>query len=288
MMLKFSIIIPTYNRPDKLNICLNSIAQLNYPVDQFEVVVVDDGSIEPLEVITDKFKQQLNLIYFKQENTGPAGARNKGVEIASNQYLIFTDDDCEMDKDFLQAIANIFQKYPEAILGGHTINSLKDNIYSQTSQDLINYLYQYYNSNYQKSQFFTSNNLALPTDIFKQIKGFDTTFPLAAAEDRDFCDRLFALDYPMIYVPEAIIYHQHFLTFKKFWRQHFNYGKGAKHFHQIKAQRKSKKIKVESIDFYYQLLTYPWKSNSELKNKVQGMYLIFVSQVANTAGFFTG
>ena len=193
-----------------------------------------------------------------------------------------------MDKDFLQAIANIFQKYPEAILGGHTINSLKDNIYSQTSQDLINYLYQYYNSNYQKSQFFTSNNLALPTDIFKQIKGFDTTFPLAAAEDRDFCDRLFALDYPMIYVPEAIIYHQHFLTFKKFWRQHFNYGKGAKHFHQIKAQRKSKKIKVESIDFYYQLLTYPWKSNSELKNKVQGMYLIFVSQVANTAGFFTG
>lgn len=285
-MVDFSLIIPTYNRPLRLKKCLSSLTNLDYPLDKLEVVIIDDGSPQLLQPIIDEFRQQINLTYFKQKNSGPATARNKGADIAKNKYLVFTDDDCEVDPQWLNSFANILHQYPDAVLGGYTINKLTDNIYSQTSQDLVDYLYSYYNNSHQKSKFFTSNNLVISNSIFNQLNGFDTTFPLAAAEDRELCDRIYDQGYQMIYVPEAIIYHQHFLTLNSFWQQHFNYGKGAKHFHKIKAQKKAGKIKLESINFYSKLLTYPFTKNSNIPQKIQGISLLFISQIANTLGFF--
>lgn len=285
-MFNFSLIIPTYDRPERLSNCLESLTRLNYSCDRFEVIVVDDGSFESLQPIVQKFEKQLNLQYFQQKNAGPATARNTGADIAKGKYLVFTDDDCQPDSEWLSAFDNVFKQNPNGILGGHTINKLTDNIYSQASQYLIDYLYSYYNSNSQQAKFFTSNNFAIPSHIFHKLDGFDTTFPLAAAEDREFCDRLYRENYQMIYVREAKVYHSHSLTLKSFWRQHFNYGKGAKHFHQLKAKKSlEKKIKIESINFYWQLLIYPFKIENE-KSKSILTLLFFVSQIANTLGFF--
>ncbi|WP_017296395.1 glycosyltransferase family 2 protein [Geminocystis herdmanii] len=281
-MTKISVIIPTYNRLERLKNCLESFTKINYDKDLFEIIIVDDGSSQSLDNIIKSFEKILNLTYLKQENTGPATARNNGATKAKGKYLVFTDDDCEPDTEWLGHFNKIWEINPDAVLGGKTINKLTNNIYSQASQCLVDYLYKYYNFDTQKAQFFTSNNFALPKHIFKDLGGFNTTFPLAAGEDRELCYRLFQQDFTMIYVEKAIIYHAHLLTFKGFWRQHFNYGQGAKYFHSIKT----KNIKVEPIKFYWQLLTYPLEWDTNNNQKLSIIFLFLLSQIANTFGFF--
>lgn len=281
----FSIVIPTYNRPERLAICLDAIAQLDYPRDRFEVVIVDDGSNPPVEPSVAKFREQLNLTLIQQTNAGPATARNTGAAQAQGQYLVFTDDDCAPLPNWLQVLETYFTANPDAIVGGRTLNALPENWYSTASQLLIDYLYEYYNANPQQANFFASNNFALPTEVFRKVGSFDTTFPLAAGEDRELCDRLLHYGHPMSYAAAAQIYHAHYLTLQKFWRQHFNYGRGAFHFHQVRARRITDKIKVEPWSFYWRLLSYPF-SNASLRSGLLIAMLFMLSQVANIAGFF--
>jgi GT2 family glycosyltransferase len=283
--LLFSIVIPTYNRPDRLAKCLTAITQLEYPRDRFEVVVVDDGSHPPIQPTTVPFQESLNLTLIQQANAGPATARNVGATQAQGQYLVFTDDDCAPLPDWLQVLEAHFTKYPDSIVGGRALNALPHNLYSTASQLLIDYLYDYYNTQVDQAQFFASNNFALPAHLFHSIGRFDTTFPLAAGEDRELCDRLLHHGHTMRYVPAAQIHHAHELTLKKFWRQHVNYGRGAYHFHQLRAQRSAGKIRVEPWSFYYHLLTYPF-SQSTSQSRLLLSILFIVSQVANVAGFF--
>lgn len=282
-MYQISLIIPTYNRPERLKNCLESLTKLEYSENLFEVIIIDDGSSQDLNNIIKDFESTLNLTYFKQENKGPATARNNGAKKAKGKYLVFTDDDCEPDVKWLTKLDKIWLTNPEAILGGKTINKLIDNIYSQASQCLVDYIYYYYNLSSQKAQFFTSNNFAIPKNIFDKLKGFNINFPLAAAEDRDLCYRIYNQGYQMIYVEEAIIYHSHSLTLKTFWRQHFHYGKGAKYFHEIKKE----KMEVEPIKFYWQLLTYPLIWEKENSRKIILILLFLISQIGNITGFLS-
>ncbi|NES72634.1 MAG: glycosyl transferase, partial [Okeania sp. SIO2D1] len=107
-----------------------------------------------------------------------------------------------------------------------------------------------------------------------------------AGEDREFCDRWLHHGYKMVTVPDAQIYHAHKLTLRSFWRQHFNYGRGAFHFHQLRAQRGIGEIKVEPFSFYYNLLSYPFLQPSERQSSLLLSMLFFLSQVANVMGFF--
>ena len=280
----FSIIVPTYNRPDRLENCLKAIAELDYPRDRFEVIVVDDGSKTPLNSVVLPFQNQIQIKLLRQENAGPAAARNRGATEARGEYLAFTDDDCQPTADWLTQFAASFANSPQAMLGGKTINALQSNPFSTASQKLIDYLYEYYNPAKGKSAFFASNNIAMPAENFKALNGFDVSFPLAAAEDRDFCDR-WDRAYPMVYVPEAQIEHYHKLSLKSFWRQHFGYGRGAFCFHQIRSQRAAKEIEVEPLSFYFDLLAYPF-SQTDKQPKILISSLFLVSQVANVAGFF--
>jgi GT2 family glycosyltransferase len=281
----FSIVIPTYSRPERLATCLESITQLDYPRDRFEVVVVDDGSEPPLNSIVAPFQNQLNLTLLRQANAGPATARNTGAAQARGKYLVFTDDDCVPLPDWLQALEAHFATVPDCAIGGRTLNALSDNLYSTASQLLIDYLYEYYNADPKQARFFASNNFALPADYFRSIGSFDTSFPLAAGEDRELCDRLLHNNYRLMYVPEAQIYHAHHLSLRHFWRQHFNYGRGAFHFHRVRSQRDREPIKVEPWTFYFNLLTYPFSQKSR-HPWILISALFFISQVANIAGFF--
>jgi glycosyltransferase involved in cell wall biosynthesis len=284
----FSIIIPTYNRPESLDRGLTALSQLAYERDRFEVIVVDDGSRSSLTRVTDPWQAQLNLTLLRQANAGPAAARNRGASHAKGTYLAFTDDDCSPLPGWLSAFELALQDEP-ALLGGQTLNALPDNLCSTASQLLIDYLYQYYNvgekQGVQQAQFFASNNFALPTVLFQEMGGFDTRFPLAAGEDREFCDRWQQSGYALKYVPSAQIAHAHDLKLKSFWRQHFNYGRGAFHFHQARAHRQQTTVRVEPLKFYINLLKYP--TIKPTAHPVWNLFLLlFLSQAATVLGFF--
>jgi GT2 family glycosyltransferase len=261
------------------------LVQLDYPQDRFEVIVVDDGSSTPMSAITAQFQGQLPLRLMRQANAGPASARNAGAAAAEGEYLAFTDDDCQVHADWLTALAATIAAWPNALIGGHTINALPDNIYSSASQLLIDYLYSYYNTTAGKATFFASNNFALPRDLFQQISGFDTNFPLAAGEDREFCDRWRQQGWPMTYASAMTVFHAHPLSLKRYWRQHFNYGRGAYCFHQVRARRGGGQVNIEPLKFYRQLLTYPLVRRGNFQG-VSLSGLMVLSQVANTLGFF--
>jgi glycosyltransferase involved in cell wall biosynthesis len=281
----FSIVIPTYNRPHALGCCLQALLQLEYERDRFEVIVVDDGGTLSLQSMLAPAQEQLQLTLIEQPNAGPASARNQGAALAQGQFLVFTDDDCQPAADWLTVLESHCLETPDALIGGLTINALPNNLFSTASQVLIDYLYSYYNDDHTQALFFASNNMAVPTRQFRELGQFDTSFPLAAGEDREFCDRWHHHRYPLRYVPEARVYHAHQLTLRRFWRQHFNYGQGAFYFHQRRAQRGAGSIQVEPLSFYLKLLTYPLTQCTSQPGILLAM-LFLLSQVANVAGFF--
>lgn len=282
---EFTIIIPTYNRPECLQQCLQSLTQLNYPTGQFEVIVVDDGGPTPLDKVIATVEHSLNVRLLRQSNSGPAKARNAGAKEAKGKYLAFTDDDCTPAPDWLDRLHQHFATNAHVLIGGQILNALPDNPFSSASQILIDYLYSYYNQKSETANFFTSNNIAISKELFHKIGGFDHSYPMAAAEDRELCDRWLQQGHTLLYADDVQVQHAHHLSLKSFWRQHFNYGRGAFHFHLVRAQRKAEAIKLEPLSFYFRLLTYPFK-------KYLGWWavslsgLLFLSQIANTAGFF--
>src|SRR3989304_7394040 len=239
----FSIIIPTYDRQKQLSTCLKSLAGLHYPRDRFEVIVVDDGSETPLETVVSPFYKKMNVTLLTRSHAGSAATRNTGATHAKGKFLAFTDDDCMPAPDWLQVLAAHFTEKRDCIIGGRTINLLTDNIYSTMSQLILDVVYRHYNVKPHKSRFFATNNLALPANLFRVIGLFETTF--TTSEDREFCDRSLYNGFQMIYAPEILVYHAHALTLGTFWRQHFNYGRGAFYFHQVHARRGQERLKEE-------------------------------------------
>ena len=281
----FSIVIPSYARPDRLLSCLKAVERLDYPRDRFEVIVVDDGSPESLQHVVDGLRDLLTVHLVRQAHAGPATARNTGAAKARGEFVAFTDDDCAPAADWLRRLAGRFASSPHAMLGGRTINALPTQICSSASQLLIDYLYACYNAEPDRARFFTSNNMAVPAEDFRRIGGFDVRFPLAAAEDRDLCERWFREGRPMIYVPEARVHHAHALTLRGFWRQHWNYGRGAYYFQQARARRGQSRIRFEPVSFYPRLLWFPM-SRGRGWRALQLVSLLGVSQAANATGFF--
>jgi len=257
-----SIIIPTYERPERLVICLKSLMRLDYPRERFEVIVVDDGSRKPPETVVARFHERFDVMLFTQTHAGPATARNTGAAQATGEVLAFTDDDCEPAADWLQTLAQRFAATP-------------------------NCLYDYYNCVPHRARFFASNNLALPAERFRTIGGFDTNFPCAAGEDRELCDRWLHHGYGMVYAPEVVVRHSHFLRYQSFCRQHFNYGGAALYFHKVRAERGQRRLKLEPLRFYLNLLRYPFLHLQPGQSILIAM-LLLLSQVGNAAGICWG
>lgn len=276
----FSIIIPTYNRPGQLFDCLQGIDRLTYPRDCFEVIVVDDGSRTPLDDIVGNFSRRMPVKLISQNNSGPANARNRGAAEAKGDFLAFTDDDCTPSSGWLHALAESFRDRPDCGIGGKTINILTDNLYAETSQMLLDYLYEYYNRDLQAPRFFASNNLAFPRKAFLSSGGFNARYRFPAAEDRELCDRWVAQGRRLRYSPDAVIFHAHSLTWRTLWRQHFNYGKGAFFFRRMKARPGR-----EPLAFYLTLLIFPFKTFS-WRRAMAVSPLLIITQIANTCGYF--
>lgn len=150
---------------------------------------------------------------------------------------------------------------------------------------LIDCLYAYYNPDPMQARFFASNNMAMPSNRFQAIGGFDTTFPSAAGEDRELCDRWLNHGFRMIYAPDVLVRHCHSLTGRNFWKQHFNYGRGAFFFQQARARNGYKRGKVEPLSFYLNLIRAPFKLAKGVRAPLLAALLV-LTQCANAAGYF--
>lgn len=276
----FSIVVPTHNRRPQLTKCLESLARMDYPRSRFETIVVNDGGDEPLEELITSFESRLDVVLLTQLNAGPATARNVGATRAKGEFLAFTDDDCMPASNWLQNLAFQFNQDSECAVGGHTINGLPQNPYSTASQLLVEYLYNHFKTTH-RSSFFTSNNLALPKNLFHSIGGFATSFPLAAGEDREFCGRWTRRGYKLIFSPQALIYHHHSMSLFGFFWQHFNYGRGAVRLREVYRRNSRKPLPQESPSFYLNLLGYPFKCH----RLSQGLVLFILLAASQCASF---
>ncbi len=282
--LDFSVIVPTYNRPGQLEACLTALAALRYAVDRFEVIVVDDGSAEPVDTAVALFRNRLNVSVVRQENSGPAAARNRGVEHARGAWLAFTDDDCLPNADWLQSLAHRLEKGANCVVGGRTVNGLTDNLCSAMSQIIVDVVYRYYNARPEQALFFATNNLAMPLELFRRIGGFDEAF--TTSEDRDFCDRCLYRGITMLYAPECIVYHRHPLSYRSFCKQHFHYGRGAFQFLRRQHQRRSHHgwMKTGFHLSMHNWLLYPFSQVRPHQWPALAV-LLFSWQAVNLAGF---
>ena len=285
---RFSVVVPTFQRAASLERCLNALGAQTFERDRFEVIVVDDGSAEPPRAVVARAVSAgaLDVRLIEQANAGPAAARNAGAKAARGAYVAFTDDDCRPDPGWLTALDATAVHHPECALGGRVVNALGDGIYSTASQLLIEFLYDYYNVDEAGGRFFITSNLALPTQTFRQIGGFDMSFPLAAGEDRDLCDRWREAGLRMVYCDEAIVHHAHALNMRSFCRQHFNYGRGAFHLHRARARRGEAPLRVEPANFYTRLVGYPLRC-VEGARAVALSALMALSQAVYVSGYVT-
>jgi GT2 family glycosyltransferase len=279
----FSVVIPTFERPKELAACLQSLTALDYDRASFEVLVVDDGSGTPLEAVVARVEDSLDVTLLRQKNAGPAAARNTGASRAKGDYLVFIDDDCAPAADYLSRMAARLAIAPDCMIGGRTVNALGDNVYSTAHQTLTDYLYNYYNADPHHGRFLTSNNMVVPTHVFRAMNGFDTGFMLAAFEDREICERFVRSGRRIIYASEAIVYHSHRMTFRRYWRQHFTYGRGASVYHN-KLREHTAGGTHEPARFYINLVRHPLSRRADSK-AVAIAGLMVASQAATALGY---
>jgi len=282
----YSIVVPTYRRRESLARCLEAIQALRFPRDRFEVVIVDDGSPTPPTDIVDSLDGSLQVRLLTTPHAGPATARNTGARLSRGRYLVFTDDDCMPHEDWLRAIDRWMSSTSgECAIGGHTVNVLTENTYAAASQGIIDYLYEYFGDYSATRRFFTSNNLVVPREEFLSLGGFNETFALAAAEDRDFCERWLESGKRLEYVADVVVSHAHILSFARFNRQHFNYGRGAFDLHRSRARRGGGSLQIEPVRFYTGLVAYPLRQSRSWR-AAHLTFLHFWSQVAYISGYF--
>jgi len=281
-----TVVIPTYARPRQLTACLAALVGQRLEV-PWEVVVVDDGSPEPLDSIAEAFHGRLDLRIERQANAGPARARNRGVAVARGRFIAFTDDDCLPEPDWLGALLRREALAPGAMVGGTTTNGLDGDLFASASQLIVDLVYDHFNADPSQATFLTSNNILCSRERFEAIGGFDVTFPRAGAEDRDFCDRWKTAGWPLVWEPAARIEHRHAQNLRKFIDLHFRYGRGAYLYHRRRLERGSGGI-GRDIGFHASIL--PRLRALRGDRRVAGRALAILAtfgiwQGANAAGF---
>jgi GT2 family glycosyltransferase len=255
---RFSVIVPTYDRPKHIAACVAALRQIERPGGLLEIVIVNDGgSALPTGTSDDSDGCVVRVI--EQANAGPAVARNTGSMIARGEILAFTDDDCRPEPGWLVAFDAALRERPDALAGGRTVNGIHTP-FAETSQLLADFVASYFDGGASGGgRFFTSNNIAVSREQFLAAGAFDTSFPFSAGEDRELCDRWSAQGRPSVRVESAIVYHEHSLSARRFVRQHFTYGRGGAAFRRKRAS--TKRPVVVEPGFYAKSLAHAWHAS---------------------------
>ncbi len=280
----FSVVVPTHRRPEALRDCLAALARLDGP--SYEVLVVDDGSTSAPEDVVAPFRGRLALTVLRQPHAGPAAARNAGILVARGRWIAFTDDDCTPEPGWLAGFAERLTDVPDHGVGGRTVNHFDASTFCTAQQLLVGYVSRVPRRGAGRPSFFPSNNVAFPADALRALRGFDESFPFAAGEDRDLCDRWIASGRRLAEAPQAVVRHGHALGLGDFCRLHHRYGRGARHFHRKVAQRAGTRVRLEPASFYAGLLLAPLGAAPPWRAP-QLCAALVLSQVCHTTGWAT-
>ena len=221
--MKYSFIVPVYNRPDEVDELLDSLTRQT--LTGFEVIVVEDGSAVPCAEVCRKYADRLDLHYFDKPNSGPGQSRNYGVERAQGEYVIILDSDVVLPEDYLQAVDDELRRSPADAFGGP--DSAHPS-FTDTQKAI----------SYSMTSFFTTGgirggtkkidkfyprsfNMGVRRDVYQRLGGFSR---MRFGEDIDFSIRIFKAGCRCRLFPEAWVWHKRRTDFRKFFRQVYNSG----------------------------------------------------------------
>jgi glycosyltransferase involved in cell wall biosynthesis len=221
----FSLIIPVYNRPDEVDELLESLSQLDYKED-FEIVIVEDGSSLRCDDVVRKYGGKLHLSYCYKENSGPGDSRNYGMKKARGDYFIIFDSDCIIPKSYLTEVAKTLKENYVDCFGGpdKALDSFSD------IQKAINFAMTSFlttggiRGGSEKIDKFQprSFNMGLSRKAFEASNGFGNIHP---GEDPDLSIRLWNLGFETKLFPNAYVYHKRRIDWQKFSVQVNKFGK---------------------------------------------------------------
>ena len=225
MKLEFSIIIPVYNRPSEINELLESIMIQDFE-DDFEVLVVEDGSSHTSEEICNGFIEKINLKYFFKENTGAGRSRNYGMQRASGNYFIILDSDVILPKTYLKSVKEqLTQKFTDAFGGPDAAHSSFSKLQKAINYSMTSFLttggIRGKKNGVGKFQL-RSFNLGISQEVFKKTNGFSD---MKIAEDIDLTFRLWEAGFETQLITDAFVYHKRRTSLLQFLKQTYQFGK---------------------------------------------------------------
>jgi cellulose synthase/poly-beta-1,6-N-acetylglucosamine synthase-like glycosyltransferase len=216
--IRYSIIIPAYNAGRTLPDTLTALKQQTIFPDEYEVIVVDDGSTDDTADVARRFGAKC----LSQPNRGPAAARNHGVRVAKGEIILFTDADCSPDKDWLRQMLMPFQNEKTMGVKG-AYRTHQKSFAARFAQSEFEDRYDLL-SKAGAIDMVDTYSAAFRRDRFIQIGLFDESFPVANNEDTELSYRMCAAGYRLEFNPEAIVYHLHPDSFMKYLRLKFKRG----------------------------------------------------------------
>lgn len=205
-MPEFSVVIPLYNKEHFVKKTIQSA--LDQTFQEFEVIVIDDGSTDNSLRKVEEFDDERIRVY-KQENKGASSARNKGVELAKNNWIAFLDADDIWYKDHLEELNKSIKTFPKAqvVSNAYEIalnhNFIKKPKFSKKLPDNTSIIEDYFSFSFINPLFWTSS-LAVKKKCFETIGGFDTK--INSGQDTDLICRL-ALKFTLVYNPKTTFLH---------------------------------------------------------------------------------
>ena len=221
--MKYSIIVPVFNRPDEVDELLESLTRQT--LKNFEVVIVEDGSKIPCKDVCDKYANILDLHYYAKPNSGPGQSRNYGAERANSEWLIVLDSDVVLPDGYLQAVENELREMPADAWGGPdaahpSFTPVQKAIsYSMTSFFTTGGIR---GGKAKLDKFYPrSFNMGIRREVYQQLGGFSK---MRFGEDIDFSYRIVEAGYKPRLFPEAWVWHRRRTDLNKFYRQVYNSG----------------------------------------------------------------
>ncbi len=222
--MRFSFVIPVYNRPEEASELLESLAGQQCD-GGFEAIVVEDGSATPCQEAVERLAGRLSVTYVAQANSGPAEARNHGVRKASGEYLIFLDSDCVVPPGYLEAVERELSGCPCDAFGGPD----RAGEGFTPVQKAINYSMTSFlttggirGGRRRLDRFYPrSFNMGVSRELYSRLGGFSN---MRFGEDIDLSLRIFKSGASCRLFPEAWVWHKRRTDFVKFFRQVHNSG----------------------------------------------------------------
>ncbi len=213
-----SIIIPTFNGASRIGNCLDSLVKQTAGRN-VEILVVDDGSTDST---ANAVRGYSSVRLISQANAGPASARNRGALEAQGRVLLFTDDDCVPMADWLDAMLSPF-KDPAVVGAKGVYRTHQKSLAARFVQ--IEYEDKYrLMADLPSIDFIDTYSAAFRRDRFLEMTGYDTSFPVACAEDVELSYRMSARGWKMKFVPSAIVYHTHPDTFSRYLKKKYKFA----------------------------------------------------------------